>query len=432
MFTTILKYELKYFLRNKIISVLFAVLIAITFYALYNGSTFYKKQTSVIEKLKVKDSTAFQTIIQNFKAGDTLTADAKWKYKNLQRASWAIFDNRFNVFWQPKPISVINIGNRDVYPYYQEIMPVSLYMRLFKNEISNPNSLLIGNIDFSYVILFLMPLFIISLLFNFISENKEKGIQSFLETNATSFSNYLYCRLAFYILIIVAILLLLFSMAYFLFFKDVSGILFLKIFIYSIFYSLFWIVICFGVNKLNKTSVFNISFLISLWLCFSILIPSVANQVAAYKYPINTEEISKNIRRVQLNGDNKEYSNVLKKFYSKYPQYYNNDTSETTLFSLAYLAQGQLSDLEGDSLLNGICEKMLLKQKFLKRISYLDPCMYLQNKYADLTETNLIDYVDYLKRLQRFNKELKLFYFKKAFTDDKMDLTYYQKMPKWK
>jgi len=73
----------------------------------------------------------------------------------------------------------------------------------------------------------------------------------------------------------------------------------------------------------------------------------------------------------------------------KYPQYYNADTSETTLLSLAYLAQGQLSDLEGDSLLNGICDKMILKQQFLKRILYLDQCRYLQNKYADLTEATL-------------------------------------------
>ena len=431
MFNTIIKYEFKYFLRNKILAVSILVLLLISGYALYNGSSFYKKQIAVIDKLKVKDSLSYQTIIENFNS-DTLTDDGKWKYRNVSQATWAIFDNRFNVYWKPNSASVISIGNRDVYPYYQEIMPVSLYMRLFKNEISNPNTLLIGNIDLSYIIIFIFPLFIIALLFNFSSDNREKGIEPFLYTNTSALKNINFARLTFYTLTILSILLLLFAFTFTVFVKENIGVVLLKLFLLSTLFSVFWIGVCYLVNRLKRSSVFNISFLIAIWLILSLLIPSVANQVAAYKYPINTEEISKNIRRVQLKDDKQEFVSVLKNFYTKYPHYYNADTSTTTLFSLAYLAQGQLSDLEGDSLLNGICDKMLQKQQFLKTIAWINPTMYLQNSFASKTETNLSDYVRYLKRLQQFNKELKLFYFKKAFTDDKMDLNYYQSVPKWK
>jgi len=430
MLKTIFIYELKYLIRNKILIILSVVLFIISGYALFNGSSFYNKQIAVIDKLKTKDSLSYSTILEKLKS-DSLEKKDPREYKSLTFASWAIFDNKFNVYWKPNPASVISIGNRDVYPYYQEILPVSLYMRLFKNEISNPNMLLIGNIDFSYIIIFVFPLFIIALLFNFSSQNKETGIQPFLFVNVLSIKKLVYTRLVFYTLIVLAILALLFFLAFFLLLNNHSYGILIKLFLLSCLFSLFWVGVCYAVNQLNRSSVFNITSLISLWLVFSVLIPSVSNQLAAYKYPINSEEITKNIRRIQLKDDDAAFEAVLKKFYAKYPHYNTPDTSGANLFSKAYLAQGQLSDLEGDSLLNGICDKMLQKQKFLTAISFANPTMCLQNYFANATETNLTDYVSYLKKLQQFNVDLKQFYFRKAFTNDRMDVNYYQLMPQW-
>lgn len=430
MFKTVFIYELKYLIRNKILIILSAVLFIISGYAIFNGISFYNKQIAVIDKLKTKDSLSYNDILEKLKS-DSLEKTNPKEYKSITKASWAIFNNKFNVYWEPNSTSIISIGNRDVYPYYQEILPVSLYMRLFKNEISNPNTLLIGNIDFSYIIIFIFPLFIIALLFNFSSQNKETGIQPFLFVNVQSIKKVIYSRLLFYTLIVLAFITLLFFLVYLIFFSNNSGIIFIKLLLLSNLFSLFWVGVCYAINQLNRSSVFNITFLIALWLVFSVLIPSVANQLAAYKYPINNEEITKNIRRIQLKDDDAAFVAVLKNFYAKYPQYNTTDTSGANLFSKAYLAQGQLSDLEGDSLLNGICDKMLQKQKFLTTISYVNPTMYLQNYFANTTQTNLINYVSYLKKIQQFNIDLKLFYFRKAFTDDVMNTNYYQLMPKW-
>ena len=427
MYKKIIGYEFSYFLRNKSMLIFTLTLLLVTGYALLNGNTYYKKQITIIHQLKEKDNVAFATIAGNFGI-DTLIEKNKRIYKNVIKASWAIFDNRFNVYWKPSPISVICIGNRDLYPYYQEILPISLYMRLFKNEIANPNVLLIGNIDFSYVIIFLVPLFIISLLFNFLSEDKERGIQSFLHTNCSSVKQIILARLLFYILIIFSIITILFAFAvFFVADKRQMGCLYGL----SLLYGLFWIIVSYLINLLDRSSVFNVSFLVSIWLIFSLLIPSFSNQIASVKYPINIEEISKMMRRVQLSDDDKDLQTVLEKFYGKYPHYSHPDTTATNLFSRAYVVQGQLSDLEGDLLLNGICNSMLQKQQFLKNIAYVNPVMYLQGKFADEAATNLTDYVDYLKKIQQFNIKLKAFYFKKIFTNDKMNIEYYKTIPKW-
>jgi ABC-2 type transport system permease protein len=207
---------------------------------------------------------------------------------------------------------------------------------------------------------------------------------------------------------------------------------FLNLFFLSALYGLFWVAVCYFVNLLNRSSVFNISFLVFIWLILSLVVPSISNQVAAMRYPINTEEISKSMRRIQLKDDDQDLQTVLKKFYAKYPRYSNPDTIATNLFSRAYVAQGQLSDLKGDSLLSEICDQMLQKQRFLEHIAWFNPSMYLQNEFANETNTNLNDYVNYLKKLQRFNEQLKTFYFEKIFTDDRMSPSYYKKLPMWK
>lgn len=428
---TIFTYEFLLIFRSKVFITLLCCLLVLTSYSLFNGRNYYDKQQTIITEVQIKQTSAIQEAIANLSA-DTLTEEGKRKYINASKASWSIFGQKCYVYWPPDALSVLCIGNRDIYPYYQEILPVSLYMRLFKNEINNPVLLLTGNIDFSYVMIMLLPLLIIAVTFDLVSSDRESNVAPLLYlTVQNKFKHYLF-RYLFYAALFTVILAVLFLLALLFIPSGYDRSALTLLFAYTAGYSLFWLLISYGITILDNSSTTNVSVLVSVWLTLTILIPSFSNQRAIELYPISTEEISHTIRRVQLEDKAEVFQAVLHTFYRKYPQYLQQDTAYSILFDKAYLAQGQLNDEKGDSLLNTMIQTMKAKEKSISRVAYIDPSMLLQQQFCNNAKSNLNDYIAYLRSVQEYNTALKLFYFQRAFGTNKITKNdYLYKMPRF-
>lgn len=156
------------------------------------------------------------------------------------------------------------------------------------------------------------------------------------------------------------------------------------------------------------------------------LIPSVANQYTIYKYPVQTQELTGNIRRVQLTGGESEMRKILAVFYRKYPQYKPASEPEDLLFSRAYLAKGQLNDEQGDSLFNALCESMKTKGNILDAVAFINPSMYMQRVFCRRSSTDLSDYLGYLVYVQHYNNAVKAFYFKRIYSDNILTIKDYE------
>ena len=426
---SLFKYELIFLKSSKTFWVLLGCLLVGTLYGLQNGRDYYEKQNKTIESIKQNDLKTHQETLQSFKA-DTSNQEGKMQFYKASEASSAMFNSRINVYWQPSVLSILSIGNRDIYPYYQELLPISLYMRLLKNEIANPLTLLTGNIDFLYIIIFLIPLFLIALTFNLVAFDKESNVSSLIEISVPNKVIFYAKRYLIYVILVVVLLSVMFLIATLAFLPkgfEFSSVL--TLFIGSILYGIFWLGLSFGINILGKSSTTNISILLVFWLFFTVLMPSVVNQITINKYPVETEKLTNNIRRIQISDDEKEHNKILSVFYNNYPQYkpLKSLAHDELSFDKAYFAQGQMNDREGDQSFKGMVESMESKNQLLNVSAYINPAMLLQKTFCDYSKTNLNDYLNYLKYVQQYNEKVKGFYLKRTFKDNKITLEDFEK-----
>lgn len=411
---------------SSIFWILFCCVFLATIYSLDNGRRYYDKQLATIAELKLKNQQALKTAIDSYGA-DTTTAEGQKSYYAAAEASHAVFNSRLNVFWEPSALSVLSIGNRDLYPYYQEILPISLYMRLFKNEISNPVTLLSGNVDFSYIIIFLIPLFLIALTFNLVAFDNETGVAPLIRMDASNLYVHYGWRFGFYMLIAALLLAVLFVSAVLFLPKGFSADKLILLYLVSLLYLGFWLVLSYLVNMAGWSAVKNISLLLSFWLFFTVLLPSIANQYTIYKYPVETGKLTQNIRRVQLTGGEPLMKQILARFYKYYPEYKQLSDPDDIMFTRAYLAQGEFNDLHGDSLFNNLASRMQQKSNLLSTVASLDPAMFMQQLFCRQASTDLPNYLTYLNYVRRYNNQVKRFYFKHIFGNNRILREEYQK-----
>ncbi|MCU0469227.1 MAG: MARVEL domain-containing protein [Arcicella sp.] len=426
---SLFQYELIFLKSSKTFWVLLGCLLLGTLYGLQNGRSYYQKQVETIESIKENDLKTYQESLKNFTA-DTITQEGKMQFYQATEASSAMFSSRINVYWQPSVLSILSIGNRDIYPYYQELLPISLYMRLLKNEIANPLTLLTGNIDFLYIIIFLIPLFLIALTFNLVAFDKESNISSIIEISVPNKVGFYGKRYLIYVTIITIILAIMFLIATIIFLpKGVEFSSVFILFVMSALYTYFWLGLSLGINLLGKSSTTNISILLVCWLFFTVLMPSVINQIMINKYPVETEKLTNNIRRIQISDDEREHNKILAVFYAHYPQYkpLNPLKHDELSFDKAYFAQGQLNDKEGDQSFKEMIENMESKSGFLNVSAYMNPSMLLQKMFCNYSKTNLNDYLNYLRYVQQYNGKVKDFYLKRTFQDNRITLEDFKK-----
>ncbi|MDD2675119.1 MAG: hypothetical protein PHF81_09585 [Flavobacterium sp.] len=76
---------------------------------------------------------------------------------------------KFSLVNKSFPVNSLAIGQRDVNPSIQSVTIRGLEGQKYDAELNNPNNLLLGNIDFSFVLIYLFPLLIIAFSYNLIS-----------------------------------------------------------------------------------------------------------------------------------------------------------------------------------------------------------------------------------------------------------------------
>ncbi|HEY0584597.1 MAG TPA: DUF3526 domain-containing protein [Pseudoduganella sp.] len=78
-------------------------------------------------------------------------------------------------FDPPAPLAFAAIGQRDVQPFALQVRALGLQAQLYESEAFNPELAAPGRFDFAFVLVYLAPLFIIALMHDLVSGEREAG-----------------------------------------------------------------------------------------------------------------------------------------------------------------------------------------------------------------------------------------------------------------
>lgn len=428
MYKEIFSFEWKAFTRNRLQVSLYIILVLAGLYAIHYGNGIVKHQCNVLSELKQDEAKLYDSLKQSF-AADTTTLTGKKTYASIAepRATWA--RHRYNTYFSPNSFSALAIGQRDVFPYYHKLISHSLYMQVFRNEIANPKKLLTGNLDLAFVFVFLFPLFIIGMSYGLISTEKENGTYAIIRTQPVSFNKLILAKLAFRFGLVAVPVIALSLIGLYITGGGASFSFAVTWITALLFYMLFWISLCYAVASLRKPSAFNAMLLLSVWMLLIVILPSLLNSIAVYRYPINQTGLTSIIRRIQFDETKEGAYELVKKYEAGHPQFADSDTSFPALMRKVYPMAGQLGDEAARPMVKSYYQSIQNRDAFVSDFSWANPAVAAQSALNGLACSDIDSYLAYQDAIQSFHQKLVRFYQDPLFLKKQMTLDDYKTQP---
>ena len=190
-----------------------------------------------------------------------------------------------HIFLQPKPLAPLAAGQLDILPYYGKVTLTTMEP-LRDNALENPFMQVSGSFDFAFVLVWLVPLFIIVMGYNVISSERESGTYALLQSQPVSIRSILIQKMIFRFLLVFGIIILSLLVWSVLFGIDLFNIQGLQLIAAISLYAAFWFALCVLFNLFRTSSAVNAVGLTGLWVFFLLIIPSVISLIVTSLHPV--------------------------------------------------------------------------------------------------------------------------------------------------
>jgi ABC-2 type transport system permease protein len=416
--------------------VLISFFITAGLYSIYDGYHFTQKQLSAIDSLQQAYQKKYQEAVASFSA-DTTTATGKTLYNQAGIPAVIEYKNPLYAIHKPQSLSVLSIGQRDIYPYYDIITRKRNFLQGANAEISNPEVLASGNFDLAYVMIYLLPLLAIALCYNVLSKEKEQQTDKLLSLQGLYFGRIMSYKLVFRFMLIGVMAWLLsligfISSALLISFDPLAAILWIP----SIsVYLFFWFAVIHFIIRLNKSSVQNALYLLGMWCFFLMLLPALCNAIVRLYYPVPL----KTDAAVALRENSEAIWALPRKllidtFYLNNPKYKHlradSDTSENS--SKRFAAYYDLLGRRMTQVVKHYNQYPDKQNAAANNASWINPAMKTQYILNGIAETGLKDYRSYEDQVNAFQKTWVDFMNDYIISDKKLTLSDLKNLPEFK
>ncbi len=313
------------------------------------------------------------------------------------------------------PLAGLSIGQSDVNPSIKRITIKTFEAQKYDTDLINPTNLQSGNLDFAFVLIYLVPLLIIVFTFNLLSEETETGTWRLVAVQTTSKLGFIITKLAIRLFLIIVVVTFLFLISIIALGAPLSTNLALM-YAMALLYVIFWFAICFFVICFKRSSGFNALLLLSVWLLMLIVLPAGTNAYLSSKYPV-PEALTTAI--AQRDGYHTKWDTekrpTIEKFYAHYPQFEKYGYPTDRFNWLWYYAMQQMGDDDSKKEREALNTKIELRERHSSKIASWLPNMHLQLAFNRLAGTSLQQHLDFLNATEAFHEKLRLFFYPAIF-----------------
>ena len=402
-FVNIFLLECKHFIRSpfKVIAIFLFILASV--YGIHNSVSLYQTQINEIDKIEIRVSKERQEFVKKHLAEDQSTLQNN-NSRDYTSPYWALRQFPLYHFKKPSPSMVFSIGQSEQYGFYKRItFNSSPYDNDLSEEIANPERLQIGTFDFSFALLFLLPLVLVILLFNIKSNEIEQGFMSLIEVQVLSKNSWIVARVGFYsfLALLISYGLILYGSLLMASLQPIKTAM-VPMMLYTFFYILFWSALFLFIIIKNKNLLSIILKMSFSFILFVFVTPGIVHQLLSINYPVNlmTDLIDVRDQRQELYG--KPHDAINSQLKIIYPQIENGSIMNDSLKVKSALSQSipaLVNSIKKNNI--GIVEKEIRsKIDFVNKFNIINPIVFFQNKINALSKSHYDNYQAYRNEIQ--------------------------------
>jgi len=366
--------------------------------------------------------------IQPQQAND-VAAIAKWVSKEGDAGNAAYYT--FHATWDnPSALAFAAIGQRDVAPFILRVRALGLEAQLYESENYNAELALPGRFDWAFVLTYLAPLFVIVLLHDLKSGEREAGRFTLLAAMARSETSLWRRRVMLRVGLLWLALVLPFAAGGFL-----SGAAFGGILIFcavAAAYLVFWTALCLLVDRKAWSSVTNAATLAASWLVLTQILPALAHLGINAAAPVRQGvELTLEQREKIHGGWDRPKEETMQAFFKVHPEWRNTKPVEVGFHWKWYYAFQHLGDLAAARQAKAYRAGLEARDQMTSRIGFVLPAVGLQVLLHRTAQTDLRAGLKYQDRIRAYHEGLRRFYYPYLFNDTPFREADFGKVPKW-
>ena len=409
-------HELRLFLRQPLAAPLLALLLLLASASVWAGLAEITRQHAAIDRILPQQ------------AADE-AAVAAWATREGDAGNVAYYTH-YATWDRPSPLAFAALGQRDVAPFVLRIRALALEGQINESEAYNAELALPGRFDWAFVLTYLAPLFIIVLLHDLVSSEREGGRLLLLTVMARSETALWVRRVVLRVgLVILALVLPL----------AVGGLLsgagqpILGMAGLAAAYAVFWALVCVAVERFRLASVTSAATLAAVWLIMTLVLPGLALLAINAAVPVRQGvELTLAQREAVHAGWDKPKEATLAAFFREEPAWRDTAPMRSGFHWKWYYAFQHLGDLSVAEQVRAYRAGLERRNALSGRIGLLLPPVGLQMVLHRLAETDLVAQLAYQDRIRRYHRELRHFFYPFLFREQPFGPADFARAPRWR
>jgi ABC-2 type transport system permease protein len=332
------------------------------------------------------------------------------------------------------PLAPLAVGQSDLAPAYYRVTAHANYTFLNSTEIANALNLATGSFDVAFVLIFVLPIFIVALTFDLLSREKEQGTLALVLAHGISVQAYVAAKVIARALLITALILVANLAAFVTIGADLTdprtlmeAALWVLV---SVVYGLVWFALALLVNCRNWPSVTNGVVLANLWLVFVVVLPAFINVGATLVYPPPSRvELTTELRQASKEVE-EEAAEAREQYYFDHPEYADGGTPDAFYFQVLatesaisaaiepHLAEFEVQARKQDAMITGL--------------QYLSPAILAQRALAGIAGTADSWFDDFNAQVLSFHATWQGFFSARILAGTPVNSASYDAIPEFK
>ncbi len=288
-------------------------------------------------------------------------------------------------------LAALSVGQSDIQLNY---LPVSLATTLDVTkwlELENPVNLAAGSFDIAFVMIFLLPIFILAMSYDLLSSEKERGTLAMILAHPISIRELMASKIISRAAVLLAVVLsfgviALLTVGTGLDTAD-TWIRFGLWIVATLLYSMFWFALAVLVNVYGNNSATNGTVLAGLWLILVVIAPALVSMLATTVYPAPSRmELTIAAREAQTEAEKNAMAKLDEYYYDHLEFVPEGDKKAMDFLTLA---QANANSIEKAvrPLYDDFQVQLNKQEQLVQRFQFVSPAIMMQLALNEISGT---------------------------------------------
>ncbi len=314
----------------------------------------------------------------------------------------------------PSPLAFAAIGQRDLQPYVLRVRALGLEAQLYDSETYNPELALPGVFDWSFVLIYLLPLIVIALGHDLVTGERESGRLRLLLSlpGRGLWRRRIGLRYGVVLaaigspLIVGAVIVA----------APASGIL--AMLLTAALYCAFWFGLTLLIGGTMRTSATAAAGLIGCWIVMTLVIPTLANAAIARAVPVAKGiDLTLAQREVVHHGWDIPKEDTFERFFVNHPEWRGQEAFEGRFHWKWYYAMHQVGDEAVAQDAAAYRESLQNREDATQTLGYVLPGVATMNLLHRIADTDIEGQFAYQDSINAYHERLRNHYYPYLFED---------------